>query len=85
MVTGGYNQGRVGVIVKREKHPGSWDIIHVKDALGQSFATRISNVFVIGKGTKSLISLPAKKGIRKSILEESELARKAAEAQPTKA
>jgi len=84
MATGGYNQGRVGVVVKREKHPGSWDIIHVKDALGQSFATRISNVFVIGKGTKSLISLPTKKGIRRSILEESELAKKAAETQPQK-
>jgi small subunit ribosomal protein S4e len=81
MVTGGYNQGRVGVVVKREKHPGSWDIIHIKDALGQSFATRISNVYVIGKGTKSLISLPAKKGIRRSVLEESELAKKAAETQ----
>jgi len=80
MVTGGYNQGRVGVIVKREKHPGSWDIIHIKDSLGQAFATRISNVFVIGKGTKSYISLPTKKGIRRSILEESELAKKAAEA-----
>jgi len=76
MITGGYNQGRVGVIVKRERHPGSWDIIHVKDALGQSFATRISNVFVIGKGTKSLVSLPSKKGIRRSILEESELSKK---------
>jgi len=79
MATGGYNQGRVGVIVKREKHPGSWDIIHIKDALGQTFATRISNVFLIGKGTKSLISLPTKKGIRRSVLEESELARKAAD------
>jgi len=73
MITGGYNQGRVGVIVSREKHPGSFDIIHIKDALGQAFATRLSNVFVIGKGTKSLVSLPAKKGIRRSILEESEL------------
>jgi small subunit ribosomal protein S4e len=75
MITGGYNQGRVGVIVSREKHPGSFDIIHVKDSLGQQFATRMSNVFVIGKGTKSLISLPSKKGIRRSILEESELAK----------
>jgi len=76
MITGGYNQGRVGVVVSREKHPGSFDIIHVKDALGQAFATRISNVFVIGKGTKSLISLPSKKGIRRSVLEESELSKK---------
>jgi len=79
MITGGYNQGRVGVIVSREKHPGSFDIIHIKDALGQQFATRLTNVFVIGKGTKSLVSLPAKKGIRRSILEESELAKKKTE------
>jgi len=78
MITGGHNLGRVGVIVSREKHPGSFDIIHVKDALGQTFATRITNVFVIGKGTKSLVSLPAKKGIKRSILEESELAKKSA-------
>jgi len=69
-ITGGRNLGRVGVIVSREKHPGSFDIIHLKDAAGQQFATRISNVFVIGKGTKSLVSLPKGKGIRKSILEE---------------
>jgi len=69
-ITGGRNLGRVGVIVSREKHPGSFDIVHLKDAAGQQFATRISNVFVIGKGTKSLVSLPKGKGIRKSILEE---------------
>jgi len=78
MVTGGKNVGRVGVIVNRERHPGSFDIIHVKDAIGQQFATRISNVFVIGKGTKSLVSLPPRKGIKRSVLEESELAKKAA-------
>jgi len=76
MITGGRNLGRVGVIVSREKHPGSFEIIHVKDAAGQSFATRLQNVFVIGKGTKSLVSLPRKKGIKRSVLEESELAKK---------
>jgi small subunit ribosomal protein S4e len=30
MITGGANLGRVGVIVSRERHPGSFDIIHVK-------------------------------------------------------
>jgi len=69
-ITGGRNLGRVGVIVSREKHPGSFDIIHLKDAAGQQFATRISNVFVIGKGTKSLVSLPKRKGIKRTILEE---------------
>jgi len=83
MITGGHNLGRVGVIVSREKHPGSFDIIHIKDALGQQFATRSTNVFVIGKGTKSLVSLPAKKGIKRSILEERDLAAKK-ENEPTK-
>jgi small subunit ribosomal protein S4e len=77
-ITGGRNLGRVGVITHREKHPGSFEIVHVKDAAGQSFATRVSNVFVIGKGTKSLISLPANKGIKRTPLEELELAQKKA-------
>jgi len=82
MITGGRNLGRVGVIVSREKHPGSFEIIHVKDAAGQQFATRLQNVFVIGKGTKSLVSLPRKKGIKRSVLEEADLAKKqAADAQ----
>jgi len=84
MITGGRNLGRVGVIVSREKHPGSFEIIHVKDAAGQSFATRIQNVFVIGKGTKSLVSLPRKKGIKRSILEESDIAKKQAADQAQK-
>jgi len=70
MAIGGHNLGRVGVIVNKEKHPGSFDIVHIKDAVGHSFATRLSNVFVIGKGTKSAVSLPKGKGVRKSILEE---------------
>jgi len=72
MITGGRNLGRVGVITSKEKHPGSFDIIHIKDAIGQQFATRIGNVFIIGKGTKSLVSLPRKKGIKRSVLHESE-------------
>jgi small subunit ribosomal protein S4e len=72
MITGGHNIGRVGVIVRREKHEGSFEIIHVKDAVGHAFATRLSNVFVIGKGTKSLVTLPSHKGIKKSIIEDYE-------------
>lgn len=70
MITGGHNLGRVGVITSRDRHPGSFDIVHVKDAAGNTFATRLSYVFVIGKGNKSWISLPADKGVRKSITEE---------------
>lgn len=75
MTTGGRNLGRVGVIVRREKHMGSFEIIHIKDAVGHQFATRLGNVFVIGKGTKSLVTLPRGKGIKKSILEEAEARR----------
>jgi len=78
MITGGRNLGRVGVLTKRERHPGRIEIVHLKDAAGQNFATRVSNVFIIGKGQKSMVSLPRHKGIKKSILEESDLAKKAA-------
>lgn len=40
MITGGRNLGRVGTIINRERHPGSFDIVHVKDAIGHTFATR---------------------------------------------
>lgn len=70
MVTGGRNLGRIGVITSRERHPGSFDIVHLKDAVGHSFATRLTNVFVIGKGNKALISVPKQKGVRLTIAEE---------------
>ena len=70
MVTGGRNTGRVGVIKNREKHKGSFETIHVEDALGHQFATRLGNVFTIGKGNKPWVSLPKGKGIKLSIIEE---------------
>jgi len=70
-ITKGQNQGRVGVITGREKHVGSFEIVHVKDSKGRSFATRISNVFCIAaKEDDTLISLPRGKGVRDNILEE---------------
>lgn len=72
MCTGGRNLGRVGVVVHRERHPGSFDIIHVRDAVGQTFATRMNNIFVIGKEKKSEVLLPKGKGIRKTVLAEFE-------------
>lgn len=77
MITGGHNIGRIGIIQLREKHPGSHEIIRVRDALGHDFATRKSNVFIIGKGSQPSISLPKQKGIRKSIIEEQEVRDKA--------
>jgi ribosomal protein S4E len=70
MVTKGRNQGRVGTIVSRERHPGSFDIAHIQDSAGHKFATRLSNVFVIGSAGEPMISLPKGKGIKLSILEE---------------
>lgn len=74
MVTRGANQGRVGVMVSRERHPGSFDIVHLKDRRGNEFATRGNNVFVIGDGNKPLISLPRGKGVKLTILEQREKA-----------
>jgi len=72
MITAGRNMGRVGVVEHRERHPGSHDIVHVKDAAGHTFATRGDSVFIIGKGTKSLVSLPRRKGVKSTIIEEQE-------------
>jgi small subunit ribosomal protein S4e len=54
MITGGNNIGRVGTIVRLEKHPGSYEIVHVKDENGLEFSTRLSNVFVIGTKTPEI-------------------------------
>lgn len=67
---GGRNRGRVGIVQHREKHKGSFDIVHIKDAAGNQFATRLSNVFEIGQGNKPWVSLPKGKGIKLSIVEE---------------
>ena len=69
MVTAGGNVGRVGTIQKIEKQMASFDIVHLKDTSGAVFATRIMNVFVIGENEHPLISLPAREGVRPSILE----------------
>jgi ribosomal protein S4E len=67
MSTNGRNAGRVGTIVGREKHPGSFEIVHVRDAIGQTFATRLTNVFMLGKGeNSSMVSLPRGKGIKRA-------------------
>ena len=73
MTTGGKNIGRIGTLVDVEKHPGSFDIVHVKDKAGNEFATRAANVFVIGKDAESpIVSLPKGDGIRKNVIQERE-------------
>lgn len=73
MITGGANTGRVGEIVDVERHPGSFDIVHVKDANSNTFATRIANIFVIGRrANELLIKLPKAKGIRVPLAQDRE-------------
>jgi len=70
MITGGNNLGRIGVIERREKHDGSHDIVHVKDSAGNKFATRLTNVFIIGSGTTSLVTVPKSQGVKLSIVQD---------------
>jgi len=78
MITKGANIGRVGTIVSIEKHPGSFDIVHLRDKRNQAFATRLTNVFVIGEDNKPWISLPKGKGVKLSVLEERDQGKKVA-------
>ena len=69
-VQGGNNIGRVGTLMHIEHHPGSYEIVHVKDAAGNTFATRLSNIFVVGQNKKAIVTLPKLKGVRQSLVEE---------------
>jgi len=69
MITKGANVGRVGTIAAIDKHPGSFDIVHIRDRRGANFATRIGNVFIIGQGVSPVISLPRGKGVKFTVLE----------------
>eukprot|EP00397_Hematodinium_sp_SG-2012_P046901 GEMP01053141.1.p1 GENE.GEMP01053141.1~~GEMP01053141.1.p1 ORF type:complete len:259 (+),score=54.78 GEMP01053141.1:58-834(+) len=70
MISSGNNIGRVGTIVHREKHPGSFEIVHLKDKTDHAFATRLANVTVIGDKNKSWVSLPKGDGIKLSNVED---------------
>lgn len=72
MITKGRNTGRVGTLLHVERHPGSFDIVTVRDASGHTFSTRSENVFVIGAGETSMVSLPKSNGVKLSILEQRE-------------
>jgi small subunit ribosomal protein S4e len=58
MVTGGNNVGQVGHVVNRERHLGSFDIVHIRDRQGNTFATRLGNVFIIGDAKESWVKIP---------------------------
>jgi small subunit ribosomal protein S4e len=70
MVIGGNNIGRAGILMHVEHHPGSYEIVHIKDVNGKQFATRLSNIFTIGQGKKPLIKLPKGDGVRLSLIQE---------------
>ena len=72
-ITKGHNIGRVGVIVRRDRHFGSFDIVYVRDAAGHEFATRLANVFSIGEGAEPMGSLPKGNGVKLSIIEEKKM------------
>lgn len=72
MTTGGSNIGRVGILTNKESHPGAEQIVHLKDARGSTWTTLVSNVFLLGEGNESLVSLPKDKGIRLSNIEDRE-------------
>jgi len=65
----GNNVGRVGMLTHRDRHFGGFDIVHMTDANGRKFATRIGNIMVIGKGKKAWISLPKGQGLYLTALE----------------
>jgi len=70
MIAAGNSIGRVGTILHRERHPGSFEIIHMKDSAGHTFCTRLNNVFVVGKGLKPWVSLPKGNGVKLSNTED---------------
>ena len=73
MVTKGRNTGRVGELVHIEKHPGSFNVVQIKDGAENTFATRMSNCFILnnpGQGLRSRVALPKQKGIKLTVLEE---------------
>jgi small subunit ribosomal protein S4e len=70
VITQGRNTGRIGVLVNRDRHPGSFDIVHVRDSEGNEFATRLRNAFIIGHGAEPAIALPRGKGIKRTIFEQ---------------
>merc|ERR1719263_812143 len=70
MLIGGNNVGRIGNITSIEKHPGSFEIVHVKDSKGNSFSTRIANILVIGDNKTTAVSIPKGDGIRLTLMQE---------------
>jgi small subunit ribosomal protein S4e len=69
-IIGGNNIGRIGTLQSLEKHPGSFEIAHIKDKRNNIFATRLGNVIIIGDGKDPAIDLPKGEGVRVTLQEE---------------
>jgi len=70
MIIKGRNTGRIGTIRKIEKHPGSHNIAHIDDVREHEFATRMTNVFVIGSDrADTAVTLPEGAGVKLSVME----------------
>jgi small subunit ribosomal protein S4e len=69
----GKNCGRVGTYVHIDRHPGSFDIVHMKDSAGQEFVTRKEYVFVIGEGSTPMFKLPKRQGVKLTVLQASQV------------
>jgi small subunit ribosomal protein S4e len=73
MVTGGANRGRIGEVVSIDRHPGAFDVAHVRDANGHDFVTRMGNIFFLGSDASSLaITLPKAKGLKLDVITDRE-------------
>ena len=71
LIVGGNNIGRAGVIEKIEKHPGSYEIVYIKDMAGKEFSTRLTNIFITGDSRPEIE--PEKYNTLLSIIEERNL------------
>jgi small subunit ribosomal protein S4e len=60
------------------RHASPCSQLQVRGDAGAEFATRMTNVFVIGKGNKPMVSLPKTKGIKLSIIQEMEARKESA-------
>merc|ERR1712059_209685 len=73
IVTNGKNRGRYGRLESRERHPGSFEIVKIRDADGNSFATRLGNIFAISKAGQEISqSMAGGRGVKLSIIQERE-------------
>jgi len=71
MAIGGANRGRIGELMDIERHPGAFDIAHLKDENGHEFATRAKNIFIIGNSMEDCpITLPKARGLKMDVIEE---------------